>query len=97
MKAGPPSLRTWRRSYVETIKEGLKNGYPELSIPGAPRYLDILDLYVSQALAGTLPAKAALDAAASEWNNITQAEDPDSQKAAYAAWVKSFKDVGVAY
>ena len=90
----PPDLA---KAYVETIKEGLKNGYPELSIPGAPRYLDILDLYVSQALAGTMPAKAALDAAANEWNSITQAEDPDSQKAAYAAWVKSFKDVGIAY
>jgi predicted lipid-binding transport protein (Tim44 family) len=75
----------------------LKDGYPELSIPGAPRYLDILDLYVSQALAGSLPAKAALDAAANEWSNITQAEDADSQKAAYEAWVKSFKDVGLNY
>jgi multiple sugar transport system substrate-binding protein len=96
-EGGPALAPDLAKVYVETIKEGLKNGYPELSIPGAPRYLDILDLYVSQALAGTLPAKAALDAAASEWNNITQAEDPDSQKAAYAAWVKSFKDVGVAY
>jgi multiple sugar transport system substrate-binding protein len=96
-EGGPALTPALAKVYVETIKEGLKNGYPELSIPGAPRYLDILDLYVSQALAGTLPAKAALDAAANEWNNITQAEDPDSQKAAYAAWVKSFKDVGVAY
>jgi multiple sugar transport system substrate-binding protein len=96
-EGGPALDPDLAKAYVETIKEGLKDGYPELSIPGAPRYLDILDLYVSQALAGTLPAKAALDAAANEWNSITQAEDPDSQKAAYAAWVKSFKDVGVAY
>jgi multiple sugar transport system substrate-binding protein len=96
-EGGPALDPELAKAYVETIKEGLKDGYPELSIPGAPRYLDILDLYVSQALAGTLPAKAALDAAANEWNSITQAEDPDSQKAAYAAWVKSFKDVGVAY
>ena len=96
-EGGPALTPDLAKVYVETIKEGLKNGYPELSIPGAPRYLDILDLYVSQALAGTLPAKAALDATANEWNNITQAEDPDSQKAAYAAWVKSFKDVGLAY
>ena len=96
-EGGPALDPDLAKAYVETIRDGLKDGYPELSIPGAPRYLDILDLYVSQALAGTLPAKAALDAAASEWNNITQAEDPDNQKAAYAAWVKSFKDVGVAY
>jgi multiple sugar transport system substrate-binding protein len=95
---GKPALdEAAAKSYVDAIGDGLKDGYPELSIPGAPRYLDILDLYVSQALAGTMPAKAALDAAASEWNNITQAEDPDNQKAAYAAWVKSFKDVGLNY
>jgi multiple sugar transport system substrate-binding protein len=85
------------KAYVAAIEEGLKAGYPELSIPGAPRYLDILDLYVSQALAGSLSPKAALAAAAGEWDNITQAEDPDSQKAAYQAWVKSFQAAGIAY
>ena len=96
--AGGPALDpASAKSYVGAIEVGLKAGYPELSIPGAPRYLDVLDLYVSQALAGTLKPKAALDAAASEWSNITQAEDLDNQKAAYAAWVKSFKDVGLTY
>lgn len=95
---GKPALPPAQaKSYVDAIKDALKDGYPELSIPGAPRYLDILDLYVSQALAGSLQPKAALDAAANEWNSITQAEDPDSQKKAYAAWVKSFRDVGLAY
>ncbi|WGR96652.1 MULTISPECIES: extracellular solute-binding protein [unclassified Bradyrhizobium] len=95
---GKPALdAASAKSYVEAMGEGLKDGYPELSIPGAPRYLDILDLYVSQALAGSLAPKAALDAAANEWKSITQAEDPDAQKAAYAAWVKSFKEVGLNY
>jgi multiple sugar transport system substrate-binding protein len=85
------------KSYVDAIREGLKAGYPELSIPGAPRYLDILDLYVSQALAGSLAPKAALDNAAREWAGITQAEDVDMQKAAYGAWIKSFTDAGVQY
>lgn len=95
---GGPSLdATDAKIYVDAIREGLKAGYPELAIPGAPRYLDILDLYVSQALAGSLKPKDALDATAREWASITEAEDPDRQKAAYAAWVKSFKDVGVSY
>jgi len=95
---GGPSLdATDAKIYVDAIREGLKAGYPELAIPGAPRYLDILDLYVSQALAGSLKPKDALDATAREWASITEAEDPDRQKAAYAAWVKSFNDVGVSY
>jgi multiple sugar transport system substrate-binding protein len=85
------------KSYVAAIREGLKAGYPELSIPGAPRYLDILDLYVSQALAGSLSPKAALDSAAREWGGITEAEDKDAQKEAYGAWIKSFKEAGVRY
>lgn len=94
---GPALDASAAKSYVDAIGEGLKAGYPELAIPGAPRYLDILDLYVSQALAGTLKPKDALNATASEWASITEAEDPDRQKVAYAAWVKSFKDVGVTY
>ena len=95
---GKPALdAASAKSYVDAIGEGLKAGYPELSIPGAPRYLDILDLYVNQALAGSLSPKAALDAAATEWTSITQAEDTAKQKAAYGAWVKSFKDVGLKY
>ncbi len=95
---GGPSLDAAdAKSYVDAIREGLKAGYPELAIPGAPRYLDILDLYVSQALAGSVKPKDALDSTAREWASITEAEDPDRQKAAYAAWVKSFKDAGVSY
>lgn len=85
------------KSYVDAIRGGLKAGYPELSIPGAPRYIDILDLYVNQALAGSLPPKAALDACANEWANITDAEGKTRQEAAYGAWIDSFHKVGLAY
>ncbi|MGP8233168.1 MAG: extracellular solute-binding protein, partial [Methylovirgula sp.] len=85
------------KSYVDAIRGALENGYPELSIPGAPRYIDILDLYVSQALAGGLTPKAALDAAAGEWASITSAEDKDAQQTAYNAWIDSFKKVGLKY
>ena len=95
---GAPSLDlATAKNYVDAIRDGLKAGYPELAIPGAPRYIDILDLYVSQALAGGVKPKDALDATAREWAGITEAYDPDRQKAAYAAWVQSFRDVGLKY
>ncbi len=84
-------------NYVDAIRGGLKAGYPELSIPGAPRYIDILDLYVNQALAGSLSPKAALDACAGEWANITAAEGQDRIAQAYADWVDSFHKVGLTY
>lgn len=84
-------------NYVDAIRGGLEAGYPELSIPGAPRYIDILDLYVNQALAGSLSPKAALDACAGEWGGITAAEGASRIAAAYADWVTSFHAVGLKY
>ena len=85
------------KSYVDAIRAGLEAGYPELSIPGGPRYIDILDLYVNQALAGSLSPKAALSACANEWASITEAEGKPDQQKAYSAWIDSFKQVGLKY
>jgi hypothetical protein len=48
-------------------------------------------------LSGGMKPKDALDATAREWAGITEANDPNRQKAAYAAWIKSFRDVGLSY
>ncbi len=85
------------KAYVDSIRAGLQAGYPELSIPGAPRYLDTLDQSVSQALAGSLSAKAALDQAAAQWAAVTDAEGASAQKAAYTDWINSFRRVGLKY
>lgn len=90
----PPAMAT---AYVNAIKGCLAGGYPELSIPGAFRYLDTLDLFVNQALAGRLSAAAALNAAASEWNTITQSLGQHYQESAYNTWIQSFHNVGVRY
>jgi len=84
-------------SYVNAIKGCLTGGYPELSIPGGPRYLDILDLKVNEALSGTTSAANALKAVESEWNSITDSLGKDSQVKAYADWVASFQKAGVNY
>jgi multiple sugar transport system substrate-binding protein len=83
--------------YVNAIRGCIAGGYPELGIPGAAQYLDMLDLFVNQALAGTQSPKAALDAAANEWNSLTQSYGVGSQKQAYQAWIKSLHEAGVRY
>lgn len=94
---GKPSMPAASgKAYVDAIKACIKAGYPELSIPAAPRYLDTLDLFVNQALAGSLSAKAALDTCASEWDSITSSYG-NSQVAAYSDWVQSFHRAGVRY
>ena len=95
---GNPSMPPAQaQSYVSAIKTCLTTGYPELSIPGAPRYLDILDLFVSEALAGSLTPSQALTQAANEWDSITTSLGQDSQVAAYADWVNSFHAAGISY
>jgi ABC-type uncharacterized transport system YnjBCD substrate-binding protein len=84
-------------SYVSAIKDGLKAGYPELSITGAPRYLDILDLKINEALAGNSSPAAALKACVDEWNSITSSLGNDNQVKAYADWVQALQTAGVTY
>jgi ABC-type glycerol-3-phosphate transport system substrate-binding protein len=84
-------------SYVKANKDGLAIGYPELSIPGAPRYIDILDLKVNEALSGSSTAAQALKSASDEWDSITTALDKNAQVKAYADWVDSFHKAGINY
>src|SRR3989475_4507001 len=58
-------------AYLDRVKEALGDGYPEIFIPGAAQYEDVLDLHVNKALAGQEAPKQALDAVAQEWNAIT--------------------------
>jgi hypothetical protein len=95
---GKPSMSAdAAKSYVDANKGGLAIGYPELSIPGAPRYIDILDLKVNEALSGSSSAADALKSAAGEWDSITTALGKDNQVKAYADWVDSFHKVGINY
>lgn len=84
-------------SYVDAIKACLEAGYPELSIPGAPRYLDFLDLKVNEALSGQSTPIQALRAAETQWNSITSSLGQSNQVKAYADWVHSFQLAGVQY
>lgn len=95
---GQPTMPTSQAtSYVDAIKACLQAGYPELSIPGAPRYLDFLDLKVNEALSGQSTPAQALQAVAAQWDSITSALGKDSQVKAYADWVHSFQLAGVQY
>jgi multiple sugar transport system substrate-binding protein len=95
---GHPSMsHTQAVSYVDAIRACLKAGYPELSIPGAPQYLDTLDQHVSQALSGSVTPVQALKAAASAWQQITTGLGRQQQIAAYHDWVSSFHAAGLPY
>jgi multiple sugar transport system substrate-binding protein len=83
--------------YTATMRANLLQGFPELNIPGAPTYLDKLDLFINQALAGQLDPKAALDSAASAWESTTDSLDRNAQRQAYLTWISTFRKAGIKY
>ncbi len=71
--------------YINTYRESIGLNFPELRIPGGFEYYDILDVHVQKALAGEMSAQEALDAAAEQWNEITDRFGRDDQKDKYHA------------
>ncbi len=61
------------------------NVQPDIRIPGAFRYFEALDAQLAMALAGAKTAKRALDAAAKEWEAITDDLGKEKQLKNYRA------------
>jgi multiple sugar transport system substrate-binding protein len=83
------------KAYLDGVKEALADGYPDIFIPGAAQYQDALDLHVNKALAGQETPQQALDAAAKEWDAITDKLGRDSQAKFWASALDSYKTVGL--
>jgi multiple sugar transport system substrate-binding protein len=92
-----PQHATLVTEYAATMRANLLQGFPELSIPGAPSYVDKLDLFVNQALAGQMSPKVALSSAAGEWESITDSLDRNAQRQAYLTWISTFRKAGIKY
>jgi len=83
------------RIYLEGVQANMEIGYPELVIPGAVEYEETLGIWLMKAIAGETSAKAALDAAAKEWDGITSRLGLDKQKKLYQALVKGWREAGL--
>jgi multiple sugar transport system substrate-binding protein len=92
-----PQYTSLVTQYAATMRANLLQGFPELSIPGASTYLDKLDLFINQALAGQIDPKVALDSAAGEWESTTDSLDRTAQRQAYLTWISTFRKAGIKY
>ena len=73
-------------------------GHPEvyiIFIPGAAQYEDALDLQVNKVLAGQSEPKAALDAAAQAWNQITDQLDRKKQTQLWRSALATYRKLGL--
>jgi len=73
--------------YLKVNKMGYThpNAQLDLRIPKAGRYFEALARYLAEAIAGTLTPKEALDAAAKEWDEITEEMGRKQQRRFYRA------------
>jgi multiple sugar transport system substrate-binding protein len=72
-------------AYLTTYDAAITAMFPELRIPGGFEYLDLLDFHVQEALTGKVTPKAALDAAAEKWEEITNRLGRETQLEKYRA------------
>lgn len=82
-------------TYLSGLKAALADGFPEIFIPGAAQYEDVLDLHVNKALAGEETPKAALDAVAVEWNKITDSLGRDKQIELWRSALAGYRALGL--
>ena len=81
--------------YLEGVKSNMEAGYPELVIPGAEQYEDVLGRKITEALSGSKSAKQALDEVAKEWDKITNRFGREKQKQLYRNLVAGWRKAGL--
>ena len=73
------------KDYLAALQAGANNGLLDLSLMQTDKYEEVLRQRCRKLWAGEDP-KAILDAAAAEWDAITEKIGVDKQKAVYADW-----------
>ncbi len=73
------------KEYLAVLGEGAKTGLLDLSLLQTDKYEEVLRQAISK-LWGGEDAKSILDAAAAEWDAITEKIGVDKQKAVYQSW-----------
>ena len=83
----PEYLAKWpdAKEYLAALGEGAKTGLLDLSLLQTDKYEEVLRQMISKLWAGD-DAKTIADAAAAEWDAITDKIGVDKQKAVYQAW-----------
>jgi ABC-type glycerol-3-phosphate transport system substrate-binding protein len=79
---------------MQASDDTMKIGFPQPNWPGVTEYIDVLSVYIQNALAGKMSAKEALDKAAKEWEALVNKLGREEQRRYYADFVKSAKELG---
>jgi multiple sugar transport system substrate-binding protein len=83
--------------YLDAIEKTFPVAVPDPIIPGANEYQRKLSFELTEALARRKSPKEALDAAAAEWDKITDRRGRDKQKALWGEKMGEMKQLGIEY
>ena len=92
-----PGFPEYSKEFAQVLRTTAQTGCPDLQVPGTYEYWSAADREISEAIAGNKTAKEALDAAAAEWNNITQRFGLEQQKKAWNLQYDQIKKLGIKY
>ncbi|MEM3063468.1 MAG: extracellular solute-binding protein, partial [Nitrososphaerota archaeon] len=76
--------------FIDVFKESIAHSFPDLMLPGAYTFLDVLNKNVNAVCAGTKKSKDALDETAAAWEDITDRLGRDKLLAAWKETVKLY-------
>lgn len=96
-KSGSKSFQTsaQAKEYADAVQATLEQGYPEPYWPGAPQYINALDIEVSKVVSGQVGVDQALKNVEKKWNDIVEKLGRESQKEAYANVIEAWKNAGI--
>jgi multiple sugar transport system substrate-binding protein len=83
--------------YLDAIEKTFPYLVPEPVIPASYEYGRKLSFWITEALAKRKAPKEALDAAADEWNKITERRGPDKQQRFWVEKMNEMKTLGIEY
>ena len=83
--------------YLAAIEKTFQVAVPDPILPGANEYMRKLSFELTEALAKRKSPKEALDAAAAEWDKLTDRRGRDKQKALWGEKMGEMKQLGIEY
>lgn len=94
-KANPAWSEEGIRDYLKAARENYWHGYPDLYIPGAAQYLDVLSREIMLVAKGELSPKEACDRTAEEWKKIAKDLGEEEQRKYWKQQVQQYKLAGI--
>ena len=105
-QTGPGALPHWKRAnpawsekgildYMKAAADNFAHGYPDLYLPGAAQYTDVLSRYIMMAVKKEITPSEAISRTVDEWKRITKDLGEDKQKKLWKEQVVEYKRAGI--